>query len=138
VYLSDYANLQQKLLGMRLVCPDQPQVSRDDWTWTWHEFDLPQLIRKTITDPADMILTDFHHTIYEVEGDVADLANVKNSELLDKKVVKRSSESTLNLKDLTIEEELAEYLSAILNLNDEKINKIMGVFNDYSKNATMG
>ena len=35
----------------------------DDWTWTWHEFDLPQLIRKTITDPADMILTDFHHTI---------------------------------------------------------------------------
>ena len=85
-----------------------------------------------------MVLTDFHHTIYEIEGDVADLANVKNSELLDKKVVKRSSESTLNLKDLTMEEELAEYLSAILNLNDEKINTIMGVFNDYSKNATMG
>jgi hypothetical protein len=85
-----------------------------------------------------MVLTDFHHTIYEIEGDVADLANVKNSELLDKKVVKRSSESTLNLKDLTMEEELAEYLSAILNLNEEKINTIMGVFNDYSKNATMG
>ena len=85
-----------------------------------------------------MVLTDFHHTIYEIEGDVADLANVKNSELLDKKVVKRSSESTLNLKDLTIEEELSEYLSAILNLNDKKINTIMGVFNDYSKNATMG
>ena len=63
---------------------------------------------------------------------------MKNSELLDKKVVKRSSESTLNLKDLTIEEELSEYLSAILNLKDEKINKIMGVFNDYSKNVTMG
>ena len=110
----------------------------DDWTWTWHEFDLPQLIRKTVTDEKDMILTDFHHTIYEIEGDVADLANVKNSELLDKKVIKRSSESTLDLKDLTIEEELSEYLSAILNLNDEKITTIMGVFNDYSKNATMG
>ena len=85
-----------------------------------------------------MVLTDFHHTIYEIEGDVADLANVKNSELLDKKVVKRSSESTLDLKNLTMEEELAEYLSAILNLNDDKINTIMGVFNDYSKNATMG
>ena len=95
----------------------------DDWTWTWHEFDLPQLIRKTITDPADMILTDFHHTIYEIEGDVADLANVKNSELLDKKVIKRSSKSTLDLKDLTIEEELSEYLSAILNLNDKKMSK---------------
>ena len=72
------------------------------------------------------------------EGDVADLANVKNSELLDKKVVKRASEATLNLKDLTIEEELAEYLSAILNLTDDKIQNIMGVFNDYSKKATMG
>ena len=106
--------------------------------WTWHEFDLPQLIRKTVTDPEDMVQTEFHHTIYEIEGDVADLASVKNSELLDKKVVKRSTEATLNLKDLTIEEELAEYLSAILDLNDEKIQQIMGVFSDYSKNATLG
>jgi len=106
--------------------------------WTWHEFTLPQLLRQTVDDPKDMIQTDFHHTIYEIEGDVADLASVKNSELLDKKVVKRSSESTLNLKDLTMEEELAEYLSAILNLNDEKIQQIMGVFSDYSKNATLG
>jgi hypothetical protein len=85
-----------------------------------------------------MIPTDYHHTIYEIEGDVADLATVKNSELLDKKVVKRSTESTLNLKDLTIEEELIEYFTAILNLPQDKIQKIMGVFNDYSKKATMG
>ena len=82
--------------------------------------------------------TMFHHTIYEIEGDVADLANVKNSELLDKKVVRRSSEATLNLKNLTIEEELVEYMSAILNLTDDKIKQIMGVFNDYSKDATLG
>jgi DNA repair exonuclease SbcCD nuclease subunit len=106
--------------------------------WTWHEFNLPQLIRKTVESEDEMIATDFHHTIYEIEGDVADLANIKNSELLDKKVVKRSSEATLNLKDLSMEEELVEYLSAILNLNDGKIKSIMGVFNDYSKNATLG
>jgi DNA repair exonuclease SbcCD nuclease subunit len=106
--------------------------------WTWHEFDLPQLLRKTVTKEEDMIATEYHHTIYEIEGDVADLATIKNSELLDKKVVKRSSESTLNLKDMTIEEELVEYMSAILNLNNEKIKSIMGVFNDYSKNATLG
>jgi hypothetical protein len=106
--------------------------------WDWSKFELPQLLRKTVDNTDDMIQTEFHHTIYEIEGDVADLAGVKNSELLDKKVVKRSSESTLNLKDLTMEEELAEYLSAILNLNDEKIQQIMGVFSDYSKNATLG
>ena len=107
-------------------------------TWEWKEFDLPQLLRKTITSEEEMIATDYHHTIYEIEGDVADLATVKNSELLDKKVVKRSSESTLNLKGMTIDQELVEYLSAILNLTDDKIKNIMAVFNDYSKNATMG
>ena len=107
-------------------------------TWEWKEFDLPQLLRKTITSEEEMIATDYHHTIYEIEGDVADLANVKNSELLDKRVVKRSSESTLNLKGMTIDQELVEYLSAILNLTDDKIKNIMAVFNDYSKNATMG
>ena len=108
------------------------------YDWTWHEFTLPQLLRKTVSNPEDMVHTMFHHTIYEIEGDVADLAAIKNSDLLDKKVVKRSTEATLNLKDLTIEEELAEYLSAILDLNDDKIQQIMGVFNDYSKNATLG
>ena len=106
--------------------------------WKWYEFDLPQLIRKTIQFESDMIPTDYHHTIYEIEGDVADLASVKNSELLDKKVVKRSTESTLNLKDMTIDEELIMYLSTILNLNDKKIQNIIGVFNDYSQKATMG
>ena len=110
----------------------------DNWDWTWHEFDLPQLLRKTVTTEDEMIATEFHHTIYEIEGDVADLATIKNSELLDKKVVKRSSEATLNLKDMSMEEELVEYMSAILNLNDDKIKSIMGVFNDYSKNATLG
>ena len=112
-------------------------IDEDD-SWHWEEFNLPQLLRRTVESEDEMIATDFHHTIYEIEGDVADLANIKNSELLDKKVVKRSSEATLNLKDLSMEEELVEYLSAILNLNDDKIKSIMGVFNDYSKNATLG
>jgi len=106
--------------------------------WEWQEFELPQLLRKTIGSEDEMIATDYHHTIYEIEGDVADLATVKNSELLDKKVVKRSTEATLNLKNMTIDEELVEYLSAILSLTDDKIKNIMAVFNDYSKNATMG
>ena len=110
----------------------------DDSTWEWGEFTLPQLLRKTVDNENDMQPTMFHHTIYEIEGDVADLANVKNSELLDKKVVKRSSEATLNLKNLTIEEELVEYMSAILNLTDDKVKQIMGVFNDYSKAAQLG
>ena len=110
----------------------------DDWSWTWHEFDLPQLIRKTVTTADEMVQTDWHHTIYEVEGDVSDLSGVKNSDLLDKKVIKRKTEATLILdKEMTIEEELGEYLSYILELDDDKVKKIIGVFSDNARQANM-
>ena len=110
----------------------------DDWSWTWHEFDLPQLLRKTVSSTEEMVQTEWHHTIYEVEGDVSDLSGVKNSDLLDKKVIKRKTEATLILdKEMTIEEELAEYLSYILELEETKVKKIIGVFSDNSRKANM-
>ena len=111
----------------------------DNFDWTWHQFDLPQLIRKTVEDPTEMVQTDFHHTIYELEGDVQDLAQVKNSDLLDKKVVRRETEATLNLSsEMSIADELIIYLKEILSLDDEKTKKLMGVFNDYSTKTEMG
>ena len=108
------------------------------WEWTWHQFDLPQLIRKTVTSADEMVPTEWHHTIYEVEGDVSDLSGVKNSELLDKKVIKRKTEATLILgKDMTIEEELGEYLSYILELDEKKVKKIIGVFSDNAREANL-
>jgi len=100
---------------------------------------LPQLIRKTVTDPNEMLQTDFDHTIYEIEGDVQDLAQVKNSDLLDKKVVKRQTDATLTLtNEMSMEDELSIYLKEILSLDDEKVKKLMGVFNDYSTKTEMG
>tara|TARA_B100001093_G_scaffold513445_1_gene585414 strand:+ start:509 stop:1465 length:957 start_codon:yes stop_codon:yes gene_type:complete len=113
-------------------------VIEDNWDWTWHQFDLPQLIRKTVTSTEDMVQTEWHHTIYEVEGDVSDLSGVKNSDLLDKKVIKRKTEATLILdKEMTIEEELGEYLSYILELDEHKVKKIIGVFSDNARKAEM-
>jgi|TARA_R110000851_G_scaffold226461_5_gene379152 DNA repair exonuclease SbcCD nuclease subunit len=110
-----------------------------DWSWTWHEFDLPQLIRKTISDPNDMIQTHYDHTIYELEGDVQDLAKIKNSELLDKKVVRRQVEATLNLTpEMTMSDELVVYLRDILNLDEVKIKAIIGVYSDYSIQVDLG
>ena len=110
----------------------------DEWEWKWHPFHLPQLIRKTVTDPSEMKQTMYDHTIYEIEGDVADLSSIKNSELLDKKVIKRKTEATLILdKEMTIEEELGEYLSYILELEESKVKKILGVFSDYAKEVAM-
>ena len=108
------------------------------YDWTWHQFDLPQLLRKTVESEEDMVQTDYHHTIYEIEGDVSDLSNIKNSELLDKKVIKRKTEATLVLsKEMSMEEELNEYLSYILELNEDKVKNILGVFSDYAKEVAV-
>ena len=85
-----------------------------------------------------MVQTMYDHTIYEIEGDVADLSNIKNSELLDKKVIRRKTEATLILdREMTIEEELGEYLSYILELEENKVKNILGVFSDYAKEAAV-
>jgi len=113
-------------------------INPQDWSWMWDAFELPQLIRKTVSDPAEMVATDWHHTIYEVEGDIQELAEVKNNDLLDKKVVKKSSEATLELsKEMTMQEELVEYLLYILELPESKIPNIVGLFNDYAGKIDM-
>lgn len=106
--------------------------------WTWHKLDLPQLIRKTITNTDDMVPTDYHHTIYEVEGNLQELSTVANSDLLDKKIVKRNSEASINLLDKTLEEELATYLIEVLELDDGAVQSALEVFNAYAKRTEMG
>lgn len=147
VYLGDlhsHSNCQRNL-----VYPGSPMVtsfhrnpvstgyiiidSSDLTKWTWASFELPQLIRKTVTNPADMIPTDYDHTIYELEGDLVELGKIKNTELLDKKLVKRNSDTSLILhKDMTIKDELAEYLTYILELPEDKVKQAIGVFHDYT------
>jgi hypothetical protein len=106
-------------------------IDEQDWSWEWRSFELPQLIRKTVQNPADMIATDYHHTIYELEGDIQELAEAENSELLDKKVIKRSTETTLILDpNMTITEELVEYFTYILEFNEETIQDLIGTFSD--------
>ena len=113
-------------------------INPQDWSWMWDAFELPQLIRKTVSDPSEMIPTDYHHTIYEIEGDIQQLAGIKNSDLLDKKVVKRASEATLELdKEMSMQEELVEYLAYILELPENRIPNIVGLFNDYAGKINM-
>lgn len=113
-------------------------INEENWSWIWMKFELPQLLRKTVSNPEEMIPSDYHHTIYELEGDIQDLSKVKNSELLDKKVVRRSSEATLLLsKEMSVADELSEYLEYILELPKNKISSILGTYNDYAKTAAM-
>jgi hypothetical protein len=96
----------------------------------WHKLELPQLIRTTIQvgDPTPQ--TTYHHTIYEVEGDLSQLSQLKDSELIDRKVVKRNSDTALMLdSDMTLAEEVREYLLYILQLPEETANKALTLLN---------
>lgn len=102
--------------------------------WSWLKLKLPQLIRRTVNHPNQMVATNYHHTIYELEGDMSELVKVdKDNELLDKKLIKRHNDSALILtKDMTLEEELSEYLQYILGLNEKKVKEVLGVYHDYT------
>lgn len=106
---------------------------KDDWSWEFVKFTLPQLIRKTATSVSDMIKTDYHHTIYELEGDMQEMSKINNSELLDKKIVAKGSVSSLGLRpEMTIGEELEEYLKQVLTMSEEKAKLFVKKFNDYN------
>lgn len=110
----------------------------EEQDWYWEELQLPQLIRKTVSSEDEMVQEFYDHVIYELEGDLGDLSKVSNSNLLDKKIVKRSTEAALVLGgNMSIGEELVEYLTYILEIPEEKIPGVIGIYNDYSKETEM-
>lgn len=97
----------------------------------WVDLNLPQLIRKTIKAGEPMPATSYDHTIYEVEGDLSELSQVQNNELLDKKLAKRDTEVALILsQDMTMTDELAEYLEYILALTPDSIERALKLFKE--------
>ena len=101
-------------------------VDTDTLEHRWIKLDLPQLIRKTIQAGEPMPPGDVDHIIYEIEGDLSQLADVENTDLIDKKVVKRNNEAALLLSaDMTIQQEVEEYLRYILEMNEGAISKAL-------------
>ena len=88
----------------------------------WVELELPQLIRKVISVGDTPIATNYHHTIYDVEGDMSELSELEDNELVDKKVSKRDTDVALILgTDMSIQEEVTEYLTYILQLSGDSL-----------------
>ena len=114
-------------------------IIESDLDWSWVRFKLPQLLKVTVNSQKDMVPTNYDHTMYELEGDITELSGIKPSELLDKKIVKRQTDTSLYLtKNMTLEEELVEYLTYILEIPESKLPDIVSVFNDYIKKSKMG
>lgn len=103
----------------------------DTLSHEWIKLELPQLIRKTIKAGEPMEPTDYHHTIYEVEGDLAELGAMADSELISKKVVRRDIDTTLILDPkMSLAEELKEYLLYILQIDSTKVDILVDILNN--------
>ena len=80
-----------------------------------------------------MPATKYDHTIYEIEGDISELGSIQDNELIDKKVVKRDLDTALILSpQMTLEEEVNEYLKYIMQLNDDTVKDILLELNNYA------
>ena len=108
-------------------------LDTDTLDHSWLKFQLPQLIKRTITAGEQPEPTTFHHTIYEVEGDLQQLSGLEDHELIDKKVVKRSQDTQLILDpQLSMAEEVREYLLYILQLPENTIEQTIKEFYNYA------
>lgn len=97
----------------------------------WHSFPVPQLIRKTVKAGDPTPTTDFHHTVYEVEGSLAELAELETSDVVDKKLVKRSTETALILDPkMSMRDEAKEYMLYILELDEKYVESVLERFDD--------
>lgn len=97
----------------------------------WLDLALPKLIRKRVSSQEEIVKTEYNHTIYEVETNAADVANIEDNELIDKRIVYKKSEPSMDFSgETTIGGELSLYLTSKLGLEGEQLEELMGEFYD--------
>jgi DNA repair exonuclease SbcCD nuclease subunit len=112
-------------------------LDADSLDHVWLKFQLPQLIRKTVGVADPKPATDFNHTIYEVEGDMHELGELEDSELIATKVLKRDNDSTLMLDpEMTLDAEVKEYLTYILELPEATVDKVLQEMQNHAEKFT--
>lgn len=110
-------------------------IDSDTLEHEWVKLEVPQLLRKTVKAGEPTPTNDYHHVVYEMEGSLADLANVDTDGVVTKKLVQRSTDTTLILDPkMGMREEAREYLTYILELDEETIEKALKVFDDERNN----
>ena len=106
--------------------------SPDDYSKRFVDLALPKLIRKTITAQQEMRADAYNHVMYEITGSIDALSRIEKHELLDKKMVEKpTSDSTLDLKNLSIHEELELYLQHI------KVSNVQAILNEFSNTGVV-
>jgi hypothetical protein len=112
-------------------------LDADSLEHTWLKFNLPQLIKRTIAADETPVATDFDHTVYEVQGDMQELGELADSELIATKVLKRDTDSALMLDaEMTLNQEVREYVTYILELPEATVDKVLQEMQNHAEKFT--
>ena len=112
-------------------------LDADTLDHVWLKFKLPQLLKRTITADETPVATDFDHTVYEVQGDMQELGELADSELIATKVLKRDTDSALMLDaEMSLDAEVKEYLTYILELPEPTIDKVLQEMQNHAEKFT--
>ena len=112
-------------------------LDADSLEHTWLKFNLPQLIKRTIAADETPVATDFDHTVYEVQGDMQELGELADSELIATKVLKRDTDSALMLEpEMSLDAEVREYLTYILELPEPTVDKVLKEMQNHAEKFT--
>lgn len=106
-------------------------LDTDTLVHEWVKLKLPQLLKYTVGVNDDKPSGDFHHIMYEVEGNLKDLSRLGDNPLIAKVLTERVSDAALILsKEMAIADELKEYLRYVLQEPEESIDNIIKEYLD--------
>lgn len=91
----------------------------------WLEFQLPQLIRKTVRVNEPTPSTDYDHTVYEIEGNVVELASIMDKSVTKKLEASSKDVSLILTSNMKVIDELKEYLLYICALEESQVAYIL-------------
>lgn len=103
----------------------------------WLEFSLPQLIRKTVKSSEPMPLHEYHHVIYEVEGNISDLSSITDKSITKKLIKQVKEDSLIFTNSMKKEDELKDYLLYILNCTEEQASELVAEYTSINPEASI-
>ena len=111
-------------------------IDTEYWTHERVIWDLPQLIKKTITSEDEIVEDDYNHVVYQLKGSLTDLKDITNDKVVEK-VVEREDTLSVDLQKLSLTEEIHAYLTEVLNLDEDTVNEVIKVYHDSTNTTEM-
>lgn len=101
----------------------------DSETLEWKFIDLvdkiPQLYRKTISDPKDAKPDNWHHVEYIIEGDITEVAKIDNPLITKKVNLGINKAAVLDLEDMDESAQMRMFLISIMGLAEDKVKVLV-------------